>query len=317
MAVTNYPLISGVGNGSGSSGNSVHPNFASFPVTGTSGILYIDTGLNDLYLWTGTVYELQSSTGGGTWGSIGGTLSSQTDLQNALNAKDAVYGHIINPSRQHYFWTDFNENDRSGLNVAANTGGGTGQIVTNDSTAGANTTENVIGCLGLITGTGTTARLSTYGAGVFVVGNNKIKTGWRCALDVLSAANPTYTCYIGFGDNPGAGDMVHGVYFRYTHSVNGGRWEAVVSDTSVRSAFDTGVAPTANVFQEFEVEVNQAGTEAKFYIDGVLTNTLNSGLPGAGDFLRYINKIEKSAGATSVSFNTDWVYMLAERTTAR
>lgn len=317
MPITNYPLISGVGNGGGSSGTSVHANFASFPVTGTSGIIYVDTGLNDLYLWTGTVYELQSSTGGGTWGSITGTLSSQTDLQNALNLKDNIYGHIINPSRQHYFWTDFNENDRSGLNVAASTGGGTGQIVTNDSTVGANTTENVIGCLGLITGTGATARLSAYGAGVFVVGNNRIRTGWRCSLDTLSAANPTYTAYVGFGDNPGAGDMTHGCYFRYTHSVNGGRWEAVVSDTSVRSAVDTGVAPTANVFQELEVEVNQAGTQATYFIDGTLVATISSGLPGAGDFLRFINKIEKSSGAASPALNTDWVYMLADRTTAR
>jgi hypothetical protein len=33
-------------------------------------------------LWHGS-----GSSGGGTWGSITGTLSAQTDLQNALNAK--------------------------------------------------------------------------------------------------------------------------------------------------------------------------------------------------------------------------------------
>ena len=35
-------------------------------------------------------YISSNSGGGGTWGSISGTLSAQTDLQNALNAKAAT-----------------------------------------------------------------------------------------------------------------------------------------------------------------------------------------------------------------------------------
>jgi hypothetical protein len=66
-----------------------YADLASFPATGTTGKIYVDLATNKIYRWSGTVYvEISSSAGGGgTWGSITGTLSNQTDLQNALNAK--------------------------------------------------------------------------------------------------------------------------------------------------------------------------------------------------------------------------------------
>jgi lysophospholipase L1-like esterase len=46
----------------------------------------------------GTNYNTQWMTpsGGGTWGSITGSLSSQSDLQNALNYKQSIFGWILN-----------------------------------------------------------------------------------------------------------------------------------------------------------------------------------------------------------------------------
>ena len=45
-----------------------------------------------------TAYELAAPSGGGTWGSITGTLSSQTDLQSALDAKLAKAGGTMTGS---------------------------------------------------------------------------------------------------------------------------------------------------------------------------------------------------------------------------
>lgn len=45
--------------------NGPYADFASFPAVGTPGVIYVDLALNDLYLWTGAVYELQSGSGGG------------------------------------------------------------------------------------------------------------------------------------------------------------------------------------------------------------------------------------------------------------
>ena len=54
--------------------------------TGTQGsVLWVNS--SGLPSWTATTTLGITSGGAGTWGSITGTLSSQTDLQNALNAK--------------------------------------------------------------------------------------------------------------------------------------------------------------------------------------------------------------------------------------
>jgi len=252
------------------------------------------------------------------WGGITGTLSDQTDLQTALNEKEMIYDWALNLDRQAAFWTDFCQNDRATLNIAANAGGGTGQVNSNDSVTGVNSTENCLGVFEMVLGSGTTARAMIYNSGTIMAGTNQLRCGFRSALTSgLSDGTNTYTAYIGFLDNPNSGDMTDGIYFRYTHSVNGGRWEAVVADAGVRAAVDTGIAPSNTVNQVFVIIVNQAGTQAQFYIDGTLTNTVSSGLPGAGDFFFYGAKIEKSAGTTSRSIAVDWLYFNSLRTSAR
>ena len=61
-------------------------NFAALPATGESGKIYITINNNKIYRWSGSTYvEIVDSTA--VWGAITGTLSSQTDLQSALNGK--------------------------------------------------------------------------------------------------------------------------------------------------------------------------------------------------------------------------------------
>jgi len=66
-----------------------YTNLASFPVTGTTGKIYVDLATNKIYRWSGSTYIEVSPTVGTIWGGITGTLSNQTDLQNVLNAKQA------------------------------------------------------------------------------------------------------------------------------------------------------------------------------------------------------------------------------------
>jgi hypothetical protein len=66
-------------------------NFAALPATGETGKIYITLDTNFIYRWTGSTYvEIKDSSA--VWGAITGTLSNQTDLQNALNAKVAGTG---------------------------------------------------------------------------------------------------------------------------------------------------------------------------------------------------------------------------------
>jgi hypothetical protein len=61
-------------------------NFAALPVTGETGKIYITLDNNKVYRWTGSTY-VEIAANNAVWGAITGTLSNQTDLQNALNLK--------------------------------------------------------------------------------------------------------------------------------------------------------------------------------------------------------------------------------------
>lgn len=61
-------------------------NYAALPVTGNTNKVYITKDTGYMYRWSGSAYtQLTDQTA--IWGQISGTLSSQSDLQSALNAK--------------------------------------------------------------------------------------------------------------------------------------------------------------------------------------------------------------------------------------
>ena len=61
-------------------------NYAALPAIGETGKIYITLDNNKVYRWTGSTY-VEIAANNAVWGSITGTLSNQTDLQNALDAK--------------------------------------------------------------------------------------------------------------------------------------------------------------------------------------------------------------------------------------
>ena len=62
-------------------------NLAALPATGETGKIYVALDTNKIYRWSGATYIEVSPTVGTIWGGITGTLSNQTDLQTALDAK--------------------------------------------------------------------------------------------------------------------------------------------------------------------------------------------------------------------------------------
>lgn len=71
---------------------------ATAPVALTEGQLYYNTTGHAPWFYNGTAWTVFG--GGGTWGSITGTLSNQTDLQNALDAKLSLGGGIMTDNIQ-------------------------------------------------------------------------------------------------------------------------------------------------------------------------------------------------------------------------
>jgi hypothetical protein len=61
-------------------------NFSALPTVGEIGKIYVTLDNNKIYRWSGSIY-IEIAANQAVWGSITGTLSNQTDLQNALNLK--------------------------------------------------------------------------------------------------------------------------------------------------------------------------------------------------------------------------------------
>lgn len=70
-------------------------NYAALPNPGETGKIYITLNNNLLFRWGGSVY-VQVGGQDPVWGGIVGTLSNQTDLQNALDAKVPYTGATTN-----------------------------------------------------------------------------------------------------------------------------------------------------------------------------------------------------------------------------
>jgi Protein of unknown function (DUF2793)/Repeat of unknown function (DUF5907) len=96
----------------------------------------------------------------------------------------------------------------------------------------------------------------------------------------LSDATNTYTMEVGFV-NVLTSAPNFSIMFRYTHSVNGGRWEAICNNNGTITAVDTGIAASTGVMRTFEIEVNATNTSVAFFIDGTLVATITTNIPAA------------------------------------
>lgn len=122
-----------------------------------------------------------------------------------------------------------------------------------------------------------------------------------------SDADEQFTVRVGFCDSA-TGNGNNAIMFRYTDTVNSGKWQAVTRDGGTETAEDTGITADQTAIL-FEIRINAAGTEVKFYINGTLTNTISTNLPDATDYMGLMpGQIVKSTGTNNRSFHIDFAY---------
>jgi hypothetical protein len=146
----------------------------------------------------------------------------------------------------------------------------------------------------------------------FTGGAHVFETSITCVSNV-STATERYILYAGFFESLTA-TPAEGAYFRYSDDVNGGDWECVTVSASTETLTDSNVAVTAGTFNKLRIEVNGAGTEAKFYIDGTLVATHTTNMPGSTDRLGVGVNMRKTVGTTARQIRNDYIYHKAEVT---
>jgi hypothetical protein len=182
--------------------------------------------------------------------------------------------------------------------------------------AASTATAGRVGVITASTGTTTSgyATLNTDPASI-VLSNGAVRFRCDIQLSALSDGTDTYTARFGLGDVATGAEPTDGVYFRYTHSVNSGKWVCVTRSNGTETATNsTGAAVAATTWLTLECEINAAGTSATFYANGVLQATNTTNIPtGAGRETGVQMSILKSAGTTArlVSLDQAWIRQAA------
>lgn len=130
-------------------------------------------------------------------------------------------------------------------------------------------------------GTTTTGRSAVMNSTfAFVLGVGAVQFNLKGQLSSLSDATDTYIQRLGLMNSETA-EPGNGCYFRYSHSLNSGKWQCVTRKASAETATDSGVTAVAGTERHFQILVNAGGTSVDFYIDGALVQTHNTNMPTA------------------------------------
>jgi hypothetical protein len=203
-----------------------------------------------------------------------------------------------------------------GLGEFSSAVSGTGAAV--GITAFSNT--NHAGLMTLSTGTTATGSsrigYGSTGSSALIFGFGEWKFEACVQVSLLSTGTETFSVQTGFPDNPTPTD---GVYFRYTHSENSGKWQACTrTNNNAINSIDTGITVNAVQWYTQTIIVNAAGTLATFFIDGVQVASTSASIPtGAGRQTGVACNILKSVGVTSRNFIIDFMDVVCKFTTPR
>lgn len=161
-------------------------------------------------------------------------------------------------------------------------------------------------------------------------GHMHTATGFRSGLGVLyfetslmfetlSDGSVQQIHTAGFSDRANAttSKFDNGIYFRYTHSENSGKWQAITKNGATETMTDTAITAAANTWYKLSIEVNAGGTSATFYIDDASVATIATNLPATTVALcAHLMGYNISGGGLRY-FNWDWVFAHLALTTAR
>ena len=138
------------------------------------------------------------------------------------------------------------------------------------------------------------------------IADTVICAGLTDSLDLVMPATISEASYTTNGAD--------GVFFCYDTAATTDNWHFIGVDTNV-DATGTGATDTAPVFDTYQVlriEVDAAGADAKFYIDGTLKGTLTANVTTPATLLGPIVIIDTNADA-SKTVDIDYMYVTAKR----
>lgn len=211
-------------------------------------------------------------------GFVGTEAEWLASLQGAPGPQGPA-GEGIDPANKWEFYVDFG----NGAALASSAALGaeiTRTLGTGSTILSGNSPATGAGYVITRNGAGTTSECSVHTVltAILQSGGAEIDFRFKGAINALSDNTNAFTAVLGIA-NAFAGAISWGYYFRYTHNVNGGRFEAVRknlgSDVGA-GIVDTGVTVIAGQEHFFRILVSPDRSSAKFFIDGAEVADLDS-----------------------------------------
>lgn len=143
------------------------------------------------------------------------------------------------------------------------------------------------------TGTTTTGSIVIFPNNNNLLNNSQFNTYCKFVvrIPILSTDAESFIIRLGAPSNQGVNDW--GCYFRYSHNINGGVWEAIAQINTGLTVASTGVTATTN-WTVFEIAYTPLGT-ALYYINDILVATISTNV----GFKAPNVSILKTAGTTN------------------
>lgn len=198
------------------------------------------------------------------------------------------------------------------LAIASGTGASAAVVTTAPSGSDA------CGVVQLYTGTDSLGRACVRSnLAQFQPSKGKMYYATRIYVSDTSDATNRYNIRAGFGDND-AGEHTYGVYFEFDTTVTP-QWRCVTSVNGTRTKVNSGINCSINQSYALGIEINAAGTEAKFYINDTLVATITTNIPGqwAWEVCGYGVWMVKTAGTQGRLIQVDYQGFKFDRTLNR
>jgi hypothetical protein len=161
----------------------------------------------------------------------------------------------------------------------------------------------------LSTGTTNTGRVAFAKSSNGTLFGNNIMFCYETQIYIttLSTAGERYLWTCGYGDNIVVGDHLDGVYFEYDESLSGNFWKLKTANNGTRTTTVTLVPVVAGSWIKLRIEVNRAGTEVLYFINGQFVGNITTNIPtGAGRNTDLLYKINKTVGNVARTILLDY-----------